>query len=187
MAAEARRDRMNLFQALELLSAQEGLDFLVIGGHAINYYGYSRETFDIDILTEQDSRPRWISILATLGYTSSHEHGTFVQYDPSPQYGWPLDLMFVNAETWRKLRTEAVPAAFGPAQCKVPKVQHLIALKLHALKHTRVHRFLKDFQDVVGLIQINHLDMVSAEMQELFSRYGTPELYSKVARACSAD
>ena len=62
-------------------------------------------------------------------------------------------------------------------------LEHLIALKLHVLKQARLHRFLKDFQDVVELVRINHLDLHSDAMRALFIRYGTAELHEKITRA----
>lgn len=35
---------MNIFALLDELSAKDGLAFLMIGGHAVNAYGYSRIT-----------------------------------------------------------------------------------------------------------------------------------------------
>ncbi len=58
-----------------------------------------------------------------------------------------------------------------------------LALKLHVLKQAQLHRFLKDFQDVVELIRINKVDLHSEEMRGLFLRYGTADLYEKVKRA----
>ncbi len=60
-----------------------------------------------------------------------------------------------------------------------------MALKLHALKHTRPHRFLKDFQDLEGLVRINQLDLNSEKLRHLFLKYGTLELFEKLVCACS--
>jgi hypothetical protein len=42
---------------------------------------------------------------------------------------------------------------------------------------------LKDFQDVIELVRINHLDLHSEAMRSLFIRYGTADLYDKITRA----
>ncbi len=51
------------------------------------------------------------------------------------------------------------------------------------LKQARLHRFLKDFQDVVELVRINHLDLHSEAMRVLFLKHGTTDLYEKIKRA----
>lgn len=62
--------------------------------------------------------------------------------------------------------------------------EHLVALKLHALNQELEHRRLRDFLDVVGIINKNSLDLDSAGMKEVFEKFGTPELYQKVKLGC---
>jgi len=49
----------------------DGVDFLIIGGYAVNYYGYSRMTEDIDLWLRPDNgnRDRFISVLLSSGFT----------------------------------------------------------------------------------------------------------------------
>jgi hypothetical protein len=42
--------------------------------------------------------------------------------------------MFVNDQTWSKMLSEAMWISIGDARCKVPKLLHLIALKVHAFE-----------------------------------------------------
>jgi len=111
----------------------------------------------------------WLSLFEGFGYTVYEEKPTFLQFTAPPNFVWPVDLMFVNEATWSKMMPEAVWVSIGEARCKVPKLQHLIALKFHALKHTHAGRFVKDFQDVVCLIQVNRLDLASVEIRKYSS------------------
>ena len=70
---------------------------------------------------------------------------------------------------------------------RIPSLLQLLALKLHALKHTRAQRFPEAFQDIEGLVRINQLDLRSEKIRQLFLKYGSLELYEKVIRACSGD
>ena len=178
---------MTLFQTIEQESAAHGLGFLIIGAHAVNQYGYSRDTSDIDLLIRRDDREQWLNLFIGLGYTIHNDRPNFLQLSAPREKIWPVDFMLVNSGTWNKLAPEAVTVSIGDATCKVPKLQHLIALKLHALKHGHAGRFFKDFLDVVGLIKVNHLDIASADIREIFERYGTPDLYEKVVRDCAKD
>ena len=47
---------MNIFEMLARESKARGLPFLIIGGHAVNAYGYSRFTKDLDILVQATDR-----------------------------------------------------------------------------------------------------------------------------------
>ena len=55
------------------------------------------------------------------------------------------------------------------ARMRIPSLDHLIALKLHALKHTRAHRFLKDFQDLEGLLVINNIEPQGEQKQSFYA------------------
>ena len=56
-----------------------GLPFLVIGGHAVNFYGFARETADLDFLACSDDRPAWITLFGELGYTIFNDAPNFLQ------------------------------------------------------------------------------------------------------------
>lgn len=178
---------MTLFQILESEAGTRGLGFLIIGAHAINQYGFSRDTSDIDLLIRRDDREQWLSLFHQLAYTIYNDRPNFLQLSAPRDKIWPVDLMLVNDATWSKLAPEAVLVSIGNARCKIPKLQHLIALKVHAMKFGHARRFLKDFLDVVGLIKTNRLEVASDEIREIFERYGTSDLYEKVVRDCARD
>ena len=175
---------MTIFQTLEGETRRRGLGFLIIGAHAINQYGYSRDTSDLDLLIRRTDRESWISLFSSLNYRIFSEKPGFLQLEAPKEFVWPVDLMFVNDATWDKMSTAAVCVEIGHATCRVPNLLHLIALKVHALKNGHTARFLKDFQDVEGLILVNKLDVASSEVKEIFQRYGTEALYQKIVNAC---
>jgi predicted nucleotidyltransferase len=94
---------------------------------------------------------------------------------------WPVDLMFVKPATFKPMLDGSREVEFYGTLSRIPTLEHLIALKLHALKNTRPHRFLKDFLDVENLIRINHLDVKSEKIRRLFEKYATLELYEKMS------
>lgn len=160
---------------------------MVIGGLAVNFYGYSRETADVDLLICRTQNTKWLKAFTDLGYTVDRDAGTFVQLAPPRQAEWPVDLMLVNEATFVPMWKDGRDVEMLGGRMKIPSLDHLMALKLHALKYTRPHRFLKDFQDLEGLILINHLDPKSEKIRQLFMKYGTLDLHEKIVRACSND
>ena len=176
---------MELFVTIEQRSQDGGLQCLVIGGLAVNFYGYSRETADIDLLISRNQQADWRKLFSDLNYTVDRDAGTFVQLAPPTEGEWPVDLMLVNEATFFPMWEHSRDVRMMGARMKIPSLEHLMALKLHALKHTRPHRFLKDFQDLEGLIMVNHLDPNSEKVRELFLKYGTLDLHEKIVRACS--
>ncbi|HEX3988274.1 MAG TPA: hypothetical protein VHZ30_02510, partial [Verrucomicrobiae bacterium] len=159
------------------------LPFLVIGGHAVNLYGFARETADLDFLACSDDRLSWITLFADLGYAIFSDALNFVQLASDKETAWPVDLMFVRPETFKPMLDASRTVEFYGTTSRIPALEHLIALKLHAIKNTRTHRFLKDFLDVENLIRVNHLDVKSENIRRLFEKYATLQVYEKMSAA----
>ena len=175
---------MNFFASLTALARDAGLRFLLIGGHAVSAAGYGRVTADVDLLACADDRETWSAVLTKQGYTTFKEGENFLQLSPPPAYAaWPLDLMFVAPATFEQMRAASTTVEMEGIPVPIPSRQHLIALKLHALKTGGVERQGRDFQDVVGLLRAGNLAVRSAEVRTLFERYGTMEWYEKTLAA----
>lgn len=177
---------MNTFQLVEQAARQRDLECVVIGGIAVIEHGYGRLTTDFDLMTRWEEKQKWHEMMLSLGYQLIHDKGHFAQYEPVQPGNWPIDLMFVNEQTFSGIRAAARQATLQGAHLNVASLNHLLALKLHALKHSHLKRFLKDFDDVIHLVQVNRIDLRSAAMQALFLKYGNADLYGKICRACEA-
>ena len=173
---------MGFFQQLKEEAQKRNLKFLVIGGLAVNMYGYSRDTADLDLLVRRDDSDVWSGIFATLGYTVDRDAGTFIQFSPPQAGAWPVDLMVVGDSTFQEMIPHAKLVEIYGEQLLIPALEHLIALKLHALKHSHAGRFLKDYLDVENLVRVNKVDLRANKVRQLFLKYGTVELYEKLSR-----
>ena len=161
---------------------------LVIGGFAVTPHGYPRETADLDLLVRKSKRGHWLAALSSLvGYELRNDGEIFVQLESREASAWPIDLMLVSDETFARMESEALEVSFPGAKGRVPCVEHWIALKLHALKHGRVHRYLKDFLDVEGMVRKNRLDLSAEKYRQLFLKYGTLDIYEKITRAVAGE
>lgn len=174
---------MSFFSAIHEEARKRRLRFLVIGGLAVNHFGFSRDTADLDFFVSQDEKQPWLEVLSEFGYEKYHDGGAFIQYAAPEKSAWPVDLMLVQEKTFAPIFTASEKANLFGVETRVPSLEHLLALKLHALKNTRAHRFLKDFLDVENLIRINKLEIKSDKIRELFDKYGTRDVYEKVSRA----
>ena len=176
---------MSLFEQLKSAAAPTGLHFLVIGGHAVIEHGFQRGTEDADILISRDDRDAWTKIIPSLGYKVIRDGGAFLQFESPDPSQWDLDLMMVPAETFGRLLAAAKPATLEGVALVVPSLSHLLALKIHALKHGRGLRALKDMTDVAQLLSVNRIDPKAAWLRELFEKHGDMELYERVIRLLS--
>ena len=177
---------MNIFQSIERAAKERGLNFVVIGGFAVIKHGYGRLTADFDLLVQRESLEGWHALLSDLGYDVAQERETFRQYAAREGTGWPVDLMLVSETTFQGIWAAAKPASIHGAQLPLVSLEHLLSLKLHALKHSRLRRFLKDFDDVIQLVVVNKIDLRSPAIRDLFLKYGNADLYEKICRACDA-
>lgn len=173
-----------LFEFLESAEQRKGLRSIVIDAHALSFYGVARETADLDLLVSRNQVETWKEVLSEEDYTIYHAGENFLQYHPPVSIAWPLDLMIVPDRTFDRMYADSQIVRLHGKAVRVPSLKHLLALKLHALKHTHSRRTIKDFQDVVQLVQENAIDLGQDATREWFVRYGTEEWYEKVRRAC---
>ncbi len=68
----------------------------------------------------------------------------------------------------------------GGNKFTIPSLNHLLALKFHAIKNNPTRREFKDLLDIMLLIDKNKVDVKSHEFRELCLRYGTKELYDRI-------
>lgn len=64
----------DLREFIELLSSH-GVDFVIVGGHAVAFHGYPRFTGDIDILVRPgaDNAKKTVSVMLAFGFAPSKE------------------------------------------------------------------------------------------------------------------
>lgn len=160
-----------------------GLDFLIIGGHAVAHHGYARMTLDVDFLVPESQRTAWSDLLRKFRYEAYTDQTAFMQFAPGTP-GWPnVDLMLVHEDTWTKLRAEAVEKSHRGLRVRVPAVHHLIALKLHASRSPTRSTPEKDWNDIVELVRRHRLNPNEDEFAALILRYGGEESLSRLRTA----
>ena len=174
---------MRELEPIASLSQSRRLPFLLSGGHAVILHGYARTTFDLDLVIRRSDRQGWLGLLTELGYRPFHEGPTFYQFTPSAGAVFPLDLMYVSDETFAGLTAEAMTRRIGNCEPRVVSLLHLLALKCHAVRHGHPGRVLKDADDLIQLIHINHIDVDAPPVRELVLKHGTAELFEKLRRA----
>ncbi len=163
---------LELIERLTREAGSRGLDFLLIGGHALAHHGYIRMTRDIDLLAKEAQRPAWRDLLQQCEYRVLLETPAFAQFDPLSSGSPPVDIMFVHDDTWSKLRSEAERKQSGQAEVVVPSARHMVALKLHAASSPNRRSPGKDWADIEELVRRHKLDPHNETFAELIRRYG---------------
>ncbi|MBA4147347.1 MAG: hypothetical protein H0X66_04475 [Verrucomicrobia bacterium] len=173
---------MNVLQTICQRAFEKHLPLILMGGHAVIAHGHPRTTFDIDLVARNTDRNVWTDLLKELGYTIFSDRETFLQFSAPDEHTMAVDVMFVNEGTFEKFLTQSQPLPEIAKNAKVVSLQHLLALKSHALKHGHPQRTFKDLDDVMNLVEVHHIDVTLPEWRELFLKYGTIELYEKLKR-----
>lgn len=171
---------LELIERLSGEAGKRGLDFLLIGGHAVNAHGYERTTLDFDFMVPSADLPAWKAVMSCLDYRQIHETKAFAQFEPVDGDGFRIDLMLVDALTFLKLMAGSEVRTYGGCEIRVAGVLHLIALKLHATRTWDRAVQGKDFYDILNLIRINRIDIDSPDFQTILNRYATSSIKERL-------
>ena len=144
------------------------------------------QTTIFDTTDVRQDRERWTALLKAEGFKLAHDGGNFLQFSPPYGIEWNLDLMLVSGSTFSKLQAAARPVQMLGIPTFVPSVEHLISLKLHALKFGPPHRHDKDLLDVLTLIRGAEMDVRTESFRNLIDQFGTPEIYERILKATPA-
>ncbi|MCB0333985.1 MAG: nucleotidyl transferase AbiEii/AbiGii toxin family protein [Bdellovibrionales bacterium] len=169
---------MEILRVIRNQTDKSGICFLVIGGHAVNHYGFARQTGDLDLLASKEDREFWNSLLADLKFTNRQNHEVFARFEPREIASWPIDLMFVEKEILKEILARSEDASFGSVSAPVPCIEHMIALKLHALKQRQSFREEKDFIDVQELRKRSNLSQEA--FRALCEKYDRIDVYERL-------
>jgi predicted nucleotidyltransferase len=172
-------------QEIAKKAAHAGIPFLVIGGYAVFAHGYVRATDDLDLIVQRGRRAQLGKLLGDLGMSVKNDAANFVQFDPPDKTGMDVDLMFVSEDVFSQLEQSAVEAKVEGVPVRVVSLLHLIALKCHALQHSKSVRRLKDMDDLVQLILVNGLDLNEPELRAIILKHGNADTYEKLRHACT--
>ncbi|OVE73429.1 hypothetical protein BVX93_01600 [bacterium B13(2017)] len=171
---------MEILRTLALYSEAKNEKFILIGGHALNFYGYTRQTSDIDFIVPKSHKTYWNGIFQRLKYKCNQDDDRFSRYHPENLIGWPIDLMYVDDETFEKLYNESNKGKIAEIEVQVVSALHLALLKLHSLKHFQEHRFAKDFQDLTWIFQNKIKNISDEELKVFCEKYANIDLFYKL-------
>lgn len=151
-------DIERVFDVVSTQLPAEGVNVLMIGGHAVNHYGFTRATQDIDFMIASADEDAVRNIMSTAGYTNIavHENVTFFS---RPNESLRVDFLKVDRDTMEKLMVNSIEIDyFGEKRIRLPQLQDLLRMKIFALSQGGPKREDKDFADIVNLVIENEID-----------------------------
>jgi hypothetical protein len=154
--------------------------YAVIGGLALQAWGYTRFTRDVDFVVERNARDRVVSFVESLGYETLHVSDGYSNHLHADAGMGRVDFMYIDADTAMKLFPEAATKPIvGQFAAPVPKPEHLLAMKAMSMKNSP-KRVLVDSPDVQFLLRLPGVDR--AAVRDYFARHGLLELFDAIER-----
>ncbi len=175
---------MNFARVLEQVAdhlSSRGHRFAVVGALALHAYGITRATADLDLVVEQQAQPDLLSFLDRLGYEQLHVSASFSNHVHRLGSLGRLDFIYVDEATATRLFAEAREVALFPGlRVRVPKPEHLAAMKVLAMKNDP-SRSLKELADIQLLMDVPEIDLQFVRAQ--FKRHGLEARFDELAEA----
>lgn len=157
-----------------------GVDCLLIGGFAVNYYGYSRNTLDVDFMFPGDQLDQVKQIMVEEGFTNISIHDNVVFFN-KPGNPLRIDFLRADARTMQSLLSHSITIRMHGCDLKVPGLKDLIAMKIFALTQSTDRRLAKDLPDISYLTVINNLDL-EKDIHPICNRFGSEQIYELIRK-----
>jgi hypothetical protein len=153
---------------------------ILIGGFAVNAYEYGRDTQDIDFLIQESDLEKITKELLSAGFSEKQKMDLFSRFQHPSAKSFPVDFLSIDTDTFKTIFDAGHKITVAGRTFIIPSLNHLIALKLHALKQGQEHRYHKDMLDILELIRLHKIDIYSAEFKELCLKYASEAIYKKI-------
>jgi hypothetical protein len=159
---------------------EKGFRHAVIGGVALAAYGLPRTTVDLDLVVESAAQEDLIEFLESRGYETLNRLRGYSNHRHSDPLWGNIDFVYVGHETSRDLFS-ACRIAEGPRgrQIRLPKPEHLAALKVVAMKNDPGRAF-QDMADIRFLLSLPGVDR--HEIRDYFDRQGLRERFDDIEK-----
>ncbi len=157
-----------------------GISCVLIGGFAVNYYKFSRQSADVDFLITKEGFSEIKNYLKQAGYSQEPGQKVFIRLKNKRLDLMDIDFMLVDKETLDKIIFDAKKIAIAKYKFLIPSLMNMIALKLHSLKYNFDMRRAKDLLDIVSLVKLNNINVKAKEFRQLCLKYANEDIYQKI-------
>ena len=159
---------------------RERIRYAVAGGLAIHAWGRSRTTQDIDFAVDGIAQRNVIRFAESIGYQTLHSSDGYSNHEhPDEAFGL-VDLMYLYGATADRVFADAAHRfVVGDSKAPVPKPEHLIAMKVQAIKNAprRVSIDVPDIEYLLTLPGIDH-----RVVRDYFEHAGLLRIYDVIEK-----
>ena len=169
-----------IFRSLIGFFKQAGIDYALVGAFALKAYGYLRATEDVDFLVRGAYQSSIVAYLESIGYETIYRSPGYSNHvHPLAKLG-RIDFIYVEGQTADVILSEAKPLLLiDDISVPVAKAEHLIALKVFAMKNDPERSF-REMADLQYLLGLPGMDL--REIRGYFEKYGQMEKYDELTK-----
>jgi len=130
---------------------QQGHHWAMAGGLAMQAHGLSRTTQDLDLVVDAAVQSELLAFMESLGYRTLHASAGFSNHLHADSSFGRVDFIYVDRETADQIFPAAATRAWEGRSLPVISAEHLIAMKVHAMKNDPSRTFgeLADIQHLM--------------------------------------
>ena len=159
---------------------REGIRYAVAGGLAIHAWGRSRTTQDIDFAIDGAAQLRAIRFAESIGYQTLHASEGYSNHEHPQEAFGRVDLMYLYGTTAdRVFEAAGHRMVAGAVEVPVPKAEHLIAMKIQAIKNAP-RRVSIDVPDIEYLLTLPDVDR--SRVRDYFERAGLLRIFEVIEK-----
>lgn len=160
-----------------------GYRYALVGAFALSAYGLSRATQDLDFAVDAEARRDLVSLLESLGYETLYCSAGYSNHVHPLRGLGRVDCIYVGEPTATSLFGSATVVPILGKTVRVPKPEHLAAMKVLAMKNdpSRTFREMADIQYILGLAEVD-----VAEIRHHFERHGLLERFDELRKILDA-
>jgi len=166
----------SIFTSIINVLNENKIEHVLVGGLAVNYYGFSRVTQDMDFMMVVPDTNKIVAIMKNAGFTS-YSVQPLVMFFKNPNDPIRVDFLRIDPETFSQIMQSAISTEILGCPIKIPSLSNLLAMKLHSLNQSPVRG--KDFEDIVWLSIFNKVDEKNI-LHPLAKKYATEALYQQI-------
>lgn len=159
----------------------EGIRYVLIGGLAMQAWGRSRLTKDVDFAVDRSMQSRVVTRAEALGYETLYVSEAFSNHAHSEPHWGRIDFMYLAGATAERIFAAAASRpVVGDAAAPVASPEHLAMMKALAMKNFP-HRALFEGEDVRLLLNLPGVDRDA--IRDYYQQHGLLELYDAIEKA----
>ena len=142
------------FDLVTQILQEQDTPFLLIGGVAVGNYIATRVTLDLDLAMKEEDARRVLPLLLAAGFSTLHETTNFIRLNPPAGAAEITDILYMDGATFDLLWKSRQIRTVGGRSIALAAPEHLIRMKLHALRYGRPDRINKDVPDILELMPL---------------------------------